>query len=80
MKADDMGWPTLDRKFVNCSQFEKEWWAYRRTYHNLVGYDLVAKNLREKCMTDEVGKMTRNKEKLDAFWGMMNTCYQRPKK
>ncbi len=68
-----------DRKFVNCSQFKKEW-AYRRIYHNLVGDDLVAKNLKEKCMNDEVGKMTRNKENLDVFWGMMNTCYQRLKK
>jgi hypothetical protein len=69
MKANVMGCPRFNDKFVTYPQFEKEWWAYRITHHDLVGGNLVAKNLRENCVNNEVRKMIRNKQNLDKMWG-----------
>jgi hypothetical protein len=44
-------------KFINCLSFKKEWWEYRRTYHDLVGDSIVVKSLQEKCVNNEVRKM-----------------------
>ncbi len=55
MRANKVGWPTFNGKFVNHLWFKKEWCAYRRTYHNIVGDYLVAKNLKVKCANDNLG-------------------------
>jgi hypothetical protein len=46
MRANDVGWPAFNRRFVNNPQFKKEWWAYWQTYHSMAENDLVAKTLR----------------------------------
>jgi hypothetical protein len=38
-----------------------------------VGDDLVAKNLREKCVNDKVRKVIGNVDNLDKMWGTMDT-------
>jgi hypothetical protein len=38
-----VGWPTFDGKFVNQLRLKEEWWAYWKTYRELVGDDFVAK-------------------------------------
>jgi hypothetical protein len=43
--ANNAGWPEFEGKFINYLQFKKEWWAYRRTYHEIVLDSLVAKSL-----------------------------------
>jgi hypothetical protein len=55
MRANKVGWPTFNRKFVNHLRFKKECCAYRRTCHNIVGDYLVAKNLKVKCTNDNLG-------------------------
>jgi hypothetical protein len=49
MKANDVGRPTFDGKFMNYPKLKHEWRAYQQT---LVGNDLVAKILREKCISE----------------------------
>jgi hypothetical protein len=53
MKANNVGWPTFYRKFVNYPKFRGEWKAYRQTYHPFLGNHLVANTLREKCMSGD---------------------------
>ncbi len=65
VKANDVGQPTFDWKFIHYSQFKKEWWVYRQTFLNMAEDDLVVKSLREKCMNEDVRKMISNKEDLD---------------
>jgi hypothetical protein len=38
IKANDVGLAKIEGKFINNVHFKKEWWAYRRSYH-------------DKCMT-----------------------------
>jgi hypothetical protein len=33
--------------------FKTEWWAYRMTYYGLVGDKLIAKVMKEKCVSME---------------------------
>ncbi len=49
MRAEDAGSPTFDGKFINYPYFKKEWCSYRSTYQDIVGDNLVANNLKEKC-------------------------------
>ncbi len=34
IKANDVGLPAIDGKFIINMHFEKEWWAYRRSYQD----------------------------------------------
>jgi hypothetical protein len=47
VRANDNGWPTFDRRFVNYPQFKKQWQAYMQAYHALVSNNSGAKTLRE---------------------------------
>jgi hypothetical protein len=79
MRANDVGWPTFDEKFVNYPKFKRDWRAYRQTYHDMEGYDLVAKTLREKWVSGEAQKIG-NAVDLAEIWDIVDTCYERPAK
>ncbi len=42
--------------------------------------NLVTKNLREKCMNQQVKKMTENIKSFSEIWQTMDTYYERPDK
>jgi hypothetical protein len=48
VKAKDMCWHKFSRKYINYSQFKKEWWVYQETFGRPVGDKLVEKNLEEE--------------------------------
>jgi hypothetical protein len=52
----------FEGKFVNYLKCESQ--AYQQTYHPMVGNDLVAKILREKCVSRDAQKMIGNLENL----------------
>jgi hypothetical protein len=80
MRANNLGWPTFDGKYMNYTMFKKEWCAYLQTHQNLMGYNLMAKTLTEKCVNGEVRKMIRNVEDLVEIWDTLDTCYEKPKR
>jgi hypothetical protein len=49
-QANDSGWPTFKGKYMEYPKFEKEWWAYRRTYHACVRDELTFRSLKDKCL------------------------------
>jgi hypothetical protein len=61
MRMNNVGWPTFVRKFLYL-HFTKELLVYRTTYHSVVGDDLVAIDLRDKCVNDDVRKIIGNIE------------------
>jgi hypothetical protein len=71
---------TWDGKFVNYPKFKWEWQAYRQSFHPMVGNDLVAKTLREKCVSGDAQKMIGNVEDLAEIWDTLETCYERQEK
>ncbi len=73
MRANDVGWPAFNRRFVNCPQFQKDWCAYRQTYHSMAENDLMAKTLREKCINEEVRKTFGKIKDLNKVWDTLDT-------
>jgi hypothetical protein len=52
--ANNVGWPTVNGKFMSNLRYRKEWWAYQQTFHSIAEDDLATQNLREKYLNDEV--------------------------
>jgi hypothetical protein len=53
------------------------------TNHSIESDDLVAKNLRENCVSEGGGRgaeYDRDIVSLEGMWSTMDTCYNRPKK
>jgi hypothetical protein len=78
MKANDVGWPSFDGRFVNYTKFKREWRACQQTFHAMMGNDLAAKTLREKCVSRDVQKMIGNLEDLAKIWDTLDMYYKRP--
>jgi hypothetical protein len=46
----------------------------------MVGNNLVARTLREKCVSRVAHKMIGNMEDLTKIWDTLDTCFERPEK
>jgi hypothetical protein len=64
MSAYDIDWPAFDSKYVNCRQSKKKWLACRRKYHRMAGDTLIAKSIKDKCVSAEVKIKIGNTEDL----------------
>jgi hypothetical protein len=80
MRANEIGWPVLDGRYVSYPRFKKEWTAYRSTYHSAVSDDLAARTLRNKCLKGEALQMVNHLDDLNEMWDTLDTCYERPGK
>jgi hypothetical protein len=80
MQANDSGWPTFDGRYVSYPRFQKEWRAYRQTYHAAVSNDLAARALRDKCLQGDALQMVSHLDDLQEMWETLDTCYERPDK
>ncbi len=79
-QANDSGWPTFSGKYAEYPRFQKEWWAYRRTYHGNERDELVYRSLKERSLTSSVKILVNNIEDLWEAWSTLDTCYDRPEK
>ncbi len=71
---------TFSGKYVEYPRFRKEWWAYRHTYYGHVRDELMCRNLKEKSLASSVRILVSDIEDLKEAWGMLDTCFDRPKK
>jgi hypothetical protein len=79
-QANDNGWPTFSRKFVEYPRFRKEWWAYRQTYHGHMRDELVCRSLKEKSLAGHARQTVNDIDDLREVWDTLDTCYDRPDK
>jgi hypothetical protein len=79
-QANDNGWPTFNRKYVEYPQFRREWWAYRQTYHRHVRDELVCRSLKERSLASSVKVLVNDIDNLQEAWSTLDTCFDRPEK
>jgi hypothetical protein len=79
-QANDSGWPTFSGKYVEYLRFRKEWWAYRRTYHEHVRDELVCRSLKERSLASNVRLLVNDIDDLREAWNTLGTCFDRPEK
>jgi hypothetical protein len=68
-----LGGPCLIGNVQKHPPFREEWWACCQIHHSLIGNDLVAKKLREKCVNNDVRVMICTIEDLDEMWRTLDT-------
>jgi ribulose bisphosphate carboxylase small subunit len=79
-QANDSGWPTFSRKYVEYPRFRKEWWAYRQTYHGHVRDELVCRSLKERSLASHIRLLVNDIDNLREVWNTLDTCFDRPDK
>jgi hypothetical protein len=79
-QANDSGWPTFSRKYVEYPRFRKKWWAYRQTYHGHVRDELVCRSLKEKSLASHVWLLVNDIDDLREAWNTLDTCFDRLEK
>jgi hypothetical protein len=79
-QAKDNGWPTFSGKYAEYPRFQKEWWAYRQTYHGHVRDELVCHSLKEMSLASSVRILVNDIEDLREAWSTLDTCFDRPEK
>jgi hypothetical protein len=80
VQANDSGWPTFNRMYVEYPRFRKEWWAYRQTYHGHMRDELVCRSLKERSLASSVKVLVNDTDDLREAWNMLDTCFDRPEK
>jgi hypothetical protein len=65
---------------VEYPRFQKEWWAYRQTYHGHVRDELVCRSLKERSLASSVRILVNDIEDLREEWGTLDNCFDRPEK
>jgi hypothetical protein len=79
-QANDSGWPTFSRRYVEYPRFRKEWWAYRQTYHGHVRDELACRSLKERSLASYVRLLVNDIDDLREAWDTLDTCFDRPEK
>jgi hypothetical protein len=55
-------------EYVKYPHFQKDWWAYRQTYHGHVRDELVCRSLKEKGLASSVRILVNDIEDLKEVW------------